>query len=81
MLSSAYGNMGTNVGYFYFGTASIFCVLVICLVPETARLTLEQIDEHFASGRNAWRTSLARNKRLANGLEPHVSEKAHNTSL
>ena len=40
-------------------------VLVFLLVPETARLTLEQIDEHYLSGRAAWRTSLGRNKKIA----------------
>ena len=38
--------------------------LVFWLVPETASLSLEQIDDHFASGTKAWKTSLAQNKKL-----------------
>ena len=64
MLNVKYGNMGTNVGYFYFGLEFLSLILLFLIVPETARLTLEQIDEHFMSGRKAWRTSLARNKRI-----------------
>lgn len=66
MLNVEYGNMGTNVGYFYFGLEFISLVILFLIVPECARLTLEQIDEYFLSGRKAWRTSLARNKRIAN---------------
>lgn len=39
-------------------------VIVFLLVPETARLSLEQIDDHFLSGRQAWKTSISRNKRI-----------------
>ena len=67
MLNPKYGNMGTNIGYFYFGLEVIALVLLFLIVPENARLTLEQIDEYFASGRKAWRTSLSRNKRIARG--------------
>ena len=82
MLSASYGDMGTSVGYFYFGTALFFCVFVLFFVPETARLTLEQIDEHFASGRRAWKTSLSRNKRLAaDGLGSTLLEKTHEEPL
>ncbi|KAK5216035.1 hypothetical protein LTR72_010911 [Exophiala xenobiotica] len=69
MLSAEYGNMGVNVGYFYFGITLVVLVLTFLLVPETARLTLEQIDDHFISGRKAWKTSTARNKRIARGAE------------
>jgi SP family sugar:H+ symporter-like MFS transporter len=65
MLSASYGNMGTNVGYFYFGVTTAMLILTWLFVPETARLTLEQLDDYFASGRPAWRTSLARNKKIA----------------
>ena len=67
MLNVKYGNMGTNVGYFYFGLETISLVILFLIVPENARLTLEQIDEYFRSGRPAWKTSLARNKRIARG--------------
>jgi len=73
MLNPDYGNMGTNVGYFYFGLESISLVILFLIVPENARLTLEEIDEYFISGRKAWRTSLARNKRIARG-EADVKE-------
>lgn len=39
-------------------------MLVLWLVPETASLTLEQIDDHFASRTKAWKTSLSKNKKL-----------------
>ena len=65
MLNVQYGNMGTNVGYFYFGLEFISFIILYLIVPENARLTLEQIDEYFMSGRKAWKTSLARNKRIA----------------
>jgi hypothetical protein len=42
-------------------------VLVFLLVPETARLTLEQIDEYYFSGAMAWKTSTGRNKKIAVG--------------
>ena len=67
MLNVNYGNMGTNVGYFYFGLEFIALIVLFLVVPEVARLTLEQIDQHFISGRPAWRTSLARNKKIAKG--------------
>ena len=73
MLSAKYGNMGTNVGYFYFGLEMISLALLFFIVPENGRLTLEQIDEYFLSGRAAWKTSLSRNKRIARG-EIHVSD-------
>lgn len=65
MINPGYGDMGTNVGYFYLGlTLGLLC-LVIVTVPETARLKLEQIDDYFASGVPAWKTSLKKNKTLA----------------
>jgi hypothetical protein len=42
-------------------------VLVFLFVPETARLTLEQIDEYYLSGAMAWKTSTGRNKKIAMG--------------
>lgn len=69
MLNADYGNMGTNVGYFHFGVSVALAALMWLFVPETARLTLEQIDEYFASGRAAWRTSTGRNKLIASGRE------------
>ncbi len=65
MLNKDYGNMGTNVGYFYFGTTVATLILVVIFFPETARLKLEQIDDYFESGLPAWKTSLGRNKKLA----------------
>ncbi len=65
MISKQYGNMGTNVGYFYCGLTMIVLVFIVLFVPETARLKLEQIDDHFESGRPAWKTSLGRNKKIA----------------
>jgi len=79
MLSADYGNMGTNVGYFYFGVTFVMAVLTFLFVPETARLTLEQIDDYFASGRPAWKTSTGRNRKIAGGTEwdvDHTADKA-----
>lgn len=51
-------------------------IVVFLLVPETARLSLEQIDDHFHSGRMAWKTSLRRNKEIARGAAvDHGNEK------
>jgi sugar porter (SP) family MFS transporter len=65
MLNEKYGNMGTNVGYFYFGIEVVVGVLMFLLVPETARLSLEQVDDIFASKTPAWKTSLKKNKEIA----------------
>ena len=67
MINPQYGNMGTNVGYFYFGVEAVTMFILWFIFPETARLTLEQIDDYFSSGRKAWRTSLKRNKKIASG--------------
>ena len=64
MLDAGYGNMGTNVGYFYFGLTLIVLGLVFCFVPETARLSLEQIDDFFTSNKKAWATSMQKNKKF-----------------
>jgi hypothetical protein len=49
------------------GVTFVMLVLTFLFVPETARLTLEQIDEYFFSGRVAWKTSTHRNKMIAKG--------------
>ncbi|KAF5012543.1 hypothetical protein FDECE_1410 [Fusarium decemcellulare] len=65
MLNAEYGNMGTNVGYFYFGITIVIIILTFLFVPETAKLSLEQVDEYFLGGEPAWKTSMAKNKRIA----------------
>ncbi|KEF59787.1 uncharacterized protein A1O9_04635 [Exophiala aquamarina CBS 119918] len=65
MINPEHGNMGTNVGYFYFGLLVVILAITIVFVPETGRLKLEQVDDYFASGVPAWKTSLARNKKIA----------------
>ncbi|KAK5046101.1 hypothetical protein LTR84_008558 [Exophiala bonariae] len=65
MISKDYGNMGTNVGYFYFALTVVVLVLVFFFVPETARLKLEQIDDYFDSGVPPRKTSMKRNVELA----------------
>lgn len=67
MINPTAGNMGTNVGYFYFGLDIILFVLFVLYLPETGRLSLEQIDDLFVSARKAWKTSIGRNKRIARG--------------
>jgi sugar porter (SP) family MFS transporter len=72
MLGADYGNMGPNVGYFYAGVTAVIGILTFFLVPETAGITLEQIDERFNSGAKAWKTSLSKNKALASSHERSV---------
>jgi sugar porter (SP) family MFS transporter len=67
MLNPKYGNMGANVGYFYFGITVVVLVFVVFFVPETARLSLEQIDDFFLSREKAWKTSTKRNTAIAQG--------------
>jgi SP family sugar:H+ symporter-like MFS transporter len=51
-------------------------ILTFLLVPETTQLTLEQIDDHFLSGRKAWKTSTSRNKKIGKGQAvDHTGEK------
>jgi MFS family permease len=65
MLDANHGNMGPNVGYFYAAVTVVIGVLVWLLVPETASLTLEQIDDAFNSGIRPWKTSTAANRATA----------------
>ncbi|KAJ5381750.1 uncharacterized protein N7496_004178 [Penicillium cataractarum] len=65
MLDADHGNMGPNVGYFYAAVTVVIGVLVWFSVPETASLTLEQIDDVFNSGIRPWKTSMAANKAMA----------------
>ena len=73
MLNVKYGNMGTNVGYFYFGIEVVVLVVMFLLVPETARLTLEQVDDIFATSTPAWKTSLKKNKEISKRQDPVIS--------
>ncbi|CAG7922487.1 unnamed protein product [Penicillium olsonii] len=77
MLNPEYGNMGANVGYFYFGVTIAVLALTYLFVPETARLTLEQIDDLFIRGERAWKTSLKQNAAIAAapGLDPGMVER------
>lgn len=65
MLDADHGNMGPDVGYFYAGVTTAIAILVFFLVPETASLTLEQIDDVWSSGIPPWRTSTAGNRQMA----------------
>lgn len=49
------------------GVTFAMLLLTFFFVPETARLTLEQIDEYFFSGKPAWKTSTTRNVKIAAG--------------
>jgi MFS transporter, SP family, sugar:H+ symporter len=81
MINPGAGNMGTNVGYFYFGLTIVLLMLTLVFVPETARLKLEQIDDYFESGVPAWKTSIGRTKEIAerNILEVNTNVKLHDT--
>jgi hypothetical protein len=65
MLDPDHGNMGANVGYFYAAVTVMIACLVFVLVPETAALTLEQIDDVFNSGVRPWKTSMGENRAIA----------------
>ena len=65
MINPKAGNMGTNVGYFYFGLCFIGLVLFFFFLPETARLSLEQIDDYFVSDIPPWKTTIRRNKLIS----------------
>ena len=67
MINPDYGNMGTDVGYFYCGLTLVSIVVLFFVLPETGRLSLEAIDGIFTSHRPAWKTSLQQNKVLAKG--------------
>lgn len=64
-LDKNHGNMGTSVGYIYFGLAVCQVILTFVFVPETGQLTLEEIDAYFATGKPAWTTSLKKNRRVS----------------
>lgn len=81
MLNPQYGNMGTNVGYFYLGMTVSNILFCFFLVPETARLSLEQIDDLFASKKNPRHTSVAQNKRIAMGQEQYMSNEARDDAI
>lgn len=81
MINPTAGNLGTKVGYFYLAITTVFFVVLLFLLPETARLSLEQIDDLFVSGRKAWMTSLKRNKRIAKGELFDISPEAHHVAL
>ncbi|KAH8697935.1 general substrate transporter [Talaromyces proteolyticus] len=70
MINADYGNMGTSVGYYYFGVSAGVLVLIFLCMPETSLLTLEQIDDYFLSGDAAWKTSLRKNKLLSTEPQP-----------
>ena len=65
MINKKYGNMGTNVGYFYFGLLILGLTITYFVLPETGHLTLEEVDEYYDSGEKPWRTSLKKNKAKA----------------
>ena len=77
MINPTAGNMGTNVGYFYCGLNFAIFAINLFILPETARLSLEQIDDYFESGRKAWKTSLGRNKKIASGQIFDVAPEIH----
>lgn len=49
------------------GVTFVMLMLTFFFIPETARLTLEQIDDYFLSGKPAWKTSTAQNVKIAAG--------------
>ena len=68
MINKQYGNMGTNVGYFWFGLTTFYFFFMLVLLPETGGLSLEQIDRYYASKGKAWKTSLGKNKEMNRNL-------------
>ena len=80
MINPTAGNLGPNVGYFYFGLNTLSAILLFFLLPETGRLPLEQIDDYFQSKRPAWKTSLGRNKKIAAGEIFDVAPEEHSAA-
>ncbi|CAI7599448.1 unnamed protein product [Penicillium palitans] len=72
MLDANHGDMGPNVGYFYAGVTAVIWILTFLFMPETAGITLEQIDEGFNSGVKAWKTSLPKNQAIASSQQRNV---------
>lgn len=56
------------------GLTIIIWILVFLFVPETGRLTLEEIDDIFISKTTAWKTSLKQNKK--ENLSQHLNPSA-----
>jgi len=81
MLSPEYGSMGTNVGYFYCGIYVVFIICLFFLLPESARLSLEQVDDIFVSKQRPWHTSLACNKCIAGGEEHDLSNEEQDAKI
>ena len=73
--------MGINVGYFFLGLDVILFFVVFLYMPESTWLTLEQIDDFFASGRVAWKTSFSRNKKSAKGEIYDISPETRNAAI
>lgn len=77
MFGADYGNMGTSVGYYYFGVSMGVLVLIFLCMPETSFLTLEQVDDYFLSGDVAWKTSHRKNKLLVTEPQPEEAKAMH----
>ncbi|KAG0156077.1 hypothetical protein PDIDSM_3253 [Penicillium digitatum] len=73
MLDADYGDMGSNVGYFYAAVTAVIGILSFLFVPETAGITLEQIDKGFNSGIKAWKTSLPKNRAIASSRQRNMA--------
>ncbi|KAF9884523.1 hypothetical protein FE257_001711 [Aspergillus nanangensis] len=73
MLNAEHGNMGVNVGYFYFGVTIAVLTIVYFFLPETAKLTLEQIDDFFLSNEKARNTSTKKNMAISCGYPYRTS--------
>lgn len=70
--------LGTSILISCIPDCLIMWVLVFLLVPETARLSLEQIEYHFLSGRMAWKTAITRNKEIVRGeTVDHTKEEGY----
>ena len=65
MINAEYRNMGTNIGYFYMGMEIAAAIILFLILPETGQLTLEKIDDYFASHTMPWATSLSKNKKYS----------------
>ncbi|CAN6618265.1 low-affinity glucose transporter Hxt3p [Trichomonascus vanleenenianus] len=75
------GAIGFKYGYVFAGCLAFATVFVFFFVPETKGLSLEQIDQMFASGVQAWKSESWAGEELvqpSSNYQTDKSETAHN---
>jgi hypothetical protein len=49
------GNLGARTGFIFAGISLILLIVAVWIVPETAGLSVEEIDNLYTSGVPAWK--------------------------